>query len=132
MGAKEPRRRNRSKLERRQIVEESLKPGASVATVARVHGVRAKTKSSIGGSSIATDDLRSHLLNYCECMLPRPNRTPAASTSSSGKCASAWKAAWTGRVCASSWSTPHDDLVACRYDDLDRRRRHRPAARVHR
>ena len=41
MRAKEPRRRNRSKLERRRIVEESLKPDASVASVARAHGVRA-------------------------------------------------------------------------------------------
>ena len=31
----------RSKLERRQIVEESLKAGASVAIVARAHGVNA-------------------------------------------------------------------------------------------
>jgi transposase len=34
-------RRFRSKQERRQIVEESLKPGASVALVARVHDVNA-------------------------------------------------------------------------------------------
>ena len=32
-------RRFRSKQERRQIVEESLRPGASVALVARTHGV---------------------------------------------------------------------------------------------
>ena len=31
----------RSKQERRQIVEETLKPGASVAVVARTHGVNA-------------------------------------------------------------------------------------------
>ena len=35
------RRRHRSQLERRQIVEESLQPGASVAVVARRHGVNA-------------------------------------------------------------------------------------------
>ena len=35
------RRRHRSKLERRQIVEESLKPGTSVAVIARLHGVNA-------------------------------------------------------------------------------------------
>ena len=35
------RRRRRSKLERRQIVEETLVPGASVAVVARAHGVNA-------------------------------------------------------------------------------------------
>ena len=34
-----PTRRFRSKLERRQIVEESLKPGASVSQVARAHDV---------------------------------------------------------------------------------------------
>jgi transposase len=34
-------RQFRSKQERRQIVEETLKPGASVALVARVHGVNA-------------------------------------------------------------------------------------------
>ena len=32
-------RRFRSKEERRQIVEEALKPGASVSEVARTHGV---------------------------------------------------------------------------------------------
>ena len=35
------RRRHRSKQERRQIAEESLQPGASVAVVARRHGVNA-------------------------------------------------------------------------------------------
>ena len=34
-------RRHRSKLERRRIVEESLVPGASVAVIARSHGVNA-------------------------------------------------------------------------------------------
>ena len=34
-------RRRRSKLERRQIVEQTLMPGASVARVARAHGVNA-------------------------------------------------------------------------------------------
>ena len=34
-------RRFRSKLERRQIVEETLKPGASVSLVARAHDVNA-------------------------------------------------------------------------------------------
>lgn len=36
-----PRRRRRSILERRQIVEETFAPGASVARVARAHGVNA-------------------------------------------------------------------------------------------
>ena len=35
------KRRLRSKLERRQIVEETLKPGASVSLVARAHDVNA-------------------------------------------------------------------------------------------
>jgi transposase len=35
------RRRRRSKLERRQIVEETLKPGTSVAIVARAQGINA-------------------------------------------------------------------------------------------
>jgi transposase len=35
------KRRFRSKLERRRIVEESLEPGASVAVIARAHGVNA-------------------------------------------------------------------------------------------
>ena len=34
-------RRHRSKLERRRIAEESLEPGASVAVIARSHGVNA-------------------------------------------------------------------------------------------
>ncbi len=35
------KRRRRSKLERRRIVEETLLPGASVARIARAHGVNA-------------------------------------------------------------------------------------------
>jgi transposase len=35
------RRRHRSKQERRRVAEESLRPGASVAVVARRHGVNA-------------------------------------------------------------------------------------------
>jgi transposase len=35
------KRRHRSKRERRQIVEETLQPGASVAVIARQHGVNA-------------------------------------------------------------------------------------------
>ena len=35
------KRRYRSKQERRQIVEETLQPGASVAVIARQHGVNA-------------------------------------------------------------------------------------------
>ena len=41
MGVEAPLRRHRSKQERRQIAEESLRPGASVAVVARSHGVNA-------------------------------------------------------------------------------------------
>jgi transposase len=36
-----PKRKMRSKLERRQIVEETFVPGASVAVIARSHGVNA-------------------------------------------------------------------------------------------
>lgn len=35
------KRRHRSKQERRQVVEETLRPGASVAVIARRHGVNA-------------------------------------------------------------------------------------------
>jgi transposase len=35
------KRRHRSKLERRRIVEESFEPGVSVAVIARAHGVNA-------------------------------------------------------------------------------------------
>lgn len=35
------KRRHRSKQERRQVVEETLRPGASVAIIARRHGVNA-------------------------------------------------------------------------------------------
>ena len=38
---KESKRRFRSALEKRRIVEETLEPGASVAKVARAHGVNA-------------------------------------------------------------------------------------------
>src|SRR4051794_35892902 len=36
-----PKRRHRSKQERRAVVEETLRPGASVAIIARQHGVNA-------------------------------------------------------------------------------------------
>lgn len=36
-----PKRRYRSKQERRAVVEETLRPGASVAVIARRHGVNA-------------------------------------------------------------------------------------------
>ena len=36
-----PKRRYRSRAERRRVVEETLQPGASVAVVARRHGVNA-------------------------------------------------------------------------------------------
>jgi transposase len=36
-----PKRRHRSKQERRAVVEETLRPGASVAVIARRHGVNA-------------------------------------------------------------------------------------------
>ena len=38
---REPQRRRRSVAEKRRIVEETLEPGASVARVARAHGVNA-------------------------------------------------------------------------------------------
>jgi transposase len=38
---REPQRRQRSVAEKRRIVEETLEPGASVARVARAHGVNA-------------------------------------------------------------------------------------------
>jgi transposase len=41
IGQPEARRRYRSKQERRRIVEETLRPGASVAVIARQHGVNA-------------------------------------------------------------------------------------------
>jgi transposase len=41
MSVEAPSRRHRSKQERRQIAEESLQPGASVAVLARRHGVNA-------------------------------------------------------------------------------------------
>jgi transposase len=40
------KRRHRSKLERRRIVEESLEPGASVAVIARAHGVNANLEAT--------------------------------------------------------------------------------------
>lgn len=40
-GAPRAKRQYRSKQERRQIVEETLQPGASVAVIARQHGVNA-------------------------------------------------------------------------------------------
>lgn len=46
------KRRHRSKRERREVVEETLQPGASVAVIARRHGVNAN-QVSIGASFIA-------------------------------------------------------------------------------
>jgi len=41
LSAPAAKRRYRSKRERRQVVEETLQPGASVAVIARQHGVNA-------------------------------------------------------------------------------------------
>ena len=41
LSAPATKRRSRSKRERREIVEETLQPGASVAVIARQHGVNA-------------------------------------------------------------------------------------------
>src|ERR1700756_4094706 len=41
LGEPRSKRRYRSKQERRQVVEETLQPGASVAVIAREHGVNA-------------------------------------------------------------------------------------------
>lgn len=41
IGVERPARRHRSRQERREIAEESLQPGASVAVIARAHGVNA-------------------------------------------------------------------------------------------
>jgi transposase len=41
LGGPASKRRYRSKQERRQVVEETLQPGASVAVIARQHGVNA-------------------------------------------------------------------------------------------
>ena len=41
IGVKGRARRHRSRQERREIAEESLQPGASVAVIARAHGVNA-------------------------------------------------------------------------------------------
>ncbi len=41
LGEPRSKRRYRSKQERRQVVEETLQPGASVAVIARQHGVNA-------------------------------------------------------------------------------------------
>ena len=41
IGVERQARRHRSRQERREIAEESLQPGASVAVIARAHGVNA-------------------------------------------------------------------------------------------
>lgn len=56
----QPSRRHRSKQERRQIVEETLKPGASVAVIARRHGVNANQVFA-GGNCIGKGVLEESL-----------------------------------------------------------------------
>jgi transposase-like protein len=47
-----PKRRRRSIEERRRVVEETLVPGASVARVARAHGVNANLSDALQVSFI--------------------------------------------------------------------------------
>lgn len=59
VGSTEPRRRWRTVDEKRRIVEEAMQPGASVAQVARLHGVNANQvfawrRQSQAGQLVAT------------------------------------------------------------------------------
>src|ERR1700728_3964373 len=65
-----------------------------------------------------------------------PHTTPARSTWNSAEPVFAWKVLLIRAVLASFWSTSPgnqaDDLAAHRHEHLDRRRRYRHAARLHR
>jgi len=120
-------RRRRSIAEKRRIVEETLIAGASVARAARAQGVNANQLGRNEGKSAPVARSPSSIV------LPRFHNPKAVRfTSNCAMRRFALRATPTRYWCGSCWSACGDDLVAGQHADLDRSRRHRFAARLHR
>ena len=91
---KELPRRRRSVEEKRRIVEETLQPAASVAKVARAHGVNANQvfawrrqyrQGLLGAGNCGTVKLLPvHVTGAAVCKTDRPDRRPAAQATCEG------------------------------------------------
>lgn len=76
-----PVRRSRSKQKRREIAEESLQPGASVAVVARRHGVNANQvfhwRKLLREGQLEMKPAPSHLMPVCITEVTEDKPVPA-------------------------------------------------------
>ncbi len=143
--AKSPKRSLRTIAEKRQIVKERMLEGASVARIARAHGVNANQVSSrmlyrkgrLGAATLLPGRVTSESLSLQAPLLRE--RTCAKSVSGSGTTQVELRLAQVRiegsadpavlRVCC--WSVCGCDRTARQYVYLDCSRRDRPATRVH-
>ena len=121
--AKRPRR---SQQERRRVVEETLKAGASVTDIARAHGVKANQvfrwrKLYREGRLDGTPAQRCR---YASRKWSGSSRALASFGSNSDAPAFTSKEPSILTVSAWSWSTSLDDLAALGHNHLDRGRCH--------
>jgi transposase len=135
------KRRYRSKEERRQIVEETLQPGASVAVIARQHGVNGnqvfhwRKLYREGRLELGPAEVQLVPVRISDVMSGEPASTKfyaGVIVVEIGRARIRVEGAverWTPTACGSSWSGWADDFIAQRHAHLDCRRRHRPAAR---
>lgn len=140
---KTAKRRMRSKAERRQIVEETYKSGASVAQIARAHGVNANQvfnwRKLYHAGQLETDStlLPVKIADVAPVVVaPRAKRGEKLRAES---LTSIWathefgsRALLIQHVSGQSWKDSGDDRIADRYRNLDRRRGNRSSTRLHR
>ncbi len=152
------RRKKRSAAERLRIVEETLVPGASVARVARSHGINASQvfawrklhlTGKLGGHrtgatatttsrllSVSVSETEPSLIADAPTVRPRfhvpRNHRLHRFTSSFRRHRFEWKATPTSRCFVRCWSACRDDLVSGEHTHLDCSGRHRHAPRLHR
>ena len=141
-------RQRRSIAEKRRIVEETLVPGASVARVARAHGVNAnqvfgwrrlylagrlgEQKPGIKLLPVRVSESKSAPVVVEHRVADFPQHNPARFTSNCGKRRCGSKAAPIRLWCACCWSACKHDGVAGEHADLDCGGRDRLAPRLHR
>jgi transposase-like protein len=141
-----PLRQRRSIAEKRRVVEETLAPGASVARVARVHGINANQvfgwrrlylagrlgQPKPGIKLLPVRVSESQPAASRSSLLPTlSDRNAARFTSSFVRHRCGLKAAPMQPWCGCCWSACAHDRVAGQHTDLDRGRSDRLAARFH-
>ena len=140
-----PKRRRYSIAEKRRMVEESFQPGASVARVARAHGVNANQvfgwrrlyqRGRLGGNTRAAQAVELLPVTVSDSpAVPAPLPPPCRPVRSSCNCREAGcasKALWMRNACALCWAAFWHDRGPCGIPDLDRSRSDRSAAWIHR